>query len=503
MSVDVRQSPTAPSTVPDTVPASWVYRPKFPTPDLLAFVRDFIPAEPAWDGQEGPRARLIYAPGMVAVSLNNLARREKAIERGRPWAIDRMMWVDGVQQLERTSEHMGGRAATISLQVAIHTAEHEKAGTEPGACDGTCPHWPQKPPPRQEITHWSSKSRGRMWKTLHQVDYGTTKAGRPWIRPGRPPTMVTLTYPGDWYAAAPTGKDAKRHWNAFIRRYERAWKEPFVCIWKEEFQRRGAPHFHFQMIVPLGKAAAGRHKGLRFREWLSETWADVVAAQDPEDRENNRKYGTKVNSKDGLKARNPADVAHYFSKHGSFRKKEYQNNVPLEWQGPGRGPGRFWGVRGLRKLVYAVELSAADAVQAARMLRRWADARGITRERAAPRVKAGRARSDQAAVIGLAGMAYADHRPRLTLTPDGALTWRNTPVSDHVRVRPTRGPAQYMRGGAGWVSTKDGAVMAEQVGRFLAHRYEQRRAELLAEDRERSRARYVEHVLNRRDRPPP
>jgi hypothetical protein len=64
--------------------------------------------------------------------------------------------------------------------------------------------------------------------------------------------MLTLTYPGDWLAVAPNGEAVKRHLAALAKRYERVWGEPLVCIWKLEFQARGAPHFHLSTTPPMG-----------------------------------------------------------------------------------------------------------------------------------------------------------------------------------------------------------------------------------------------------------
>ena len=56
--------------------------------------------------------------------------------------------------------------------------------------------------------------------------------------------------------------------------FERAWKRKLIGVWKREFQRRGAPHYHILMVPPHGTV-----NGLGFREWLSQTWASIVGAQ--------------------------------------------------------------------------------------------------------------------------------------------------------------------------------------------------------------------------------
>jgi len=501
------------------VPDNWAFKPRFPSGDLLDAARDFLPAQPAWGsakdsgartlaelsdqiGPEGPRYRVWFSPGAVGVQRKNLARREKSGEHGRAWATDRMMWVDGVQQLVRTNEHLGGRATTISLQVAIHTAEHEKAGTKPDACDGTCPHWPQKPPPRQEIYEWSSKSHANMWQAMHQIDFHTDARGQRWMRPGRVPAMVTLTYPGDWYALAPTGRHCKRHLRMFLRRYRRAWGEPLIGPWKLEFQRRGAPHIHILTLPPYGRARAGRRAGMTFKTWLSHTWADVCGAQGDE-YDRHVRAGTGVDPQEGRRMQDPRKTAVYFSKHSAFRAKWYQNQVPVEWQGPGRGPGRFWGYWGLRRIVHAVELLADDAIAAARLLRRWAHAQGVTRVAKHARTPGGRARSDHSGVIGLAGAQYAESRPVLARDPDGRIVWRDQPVAPTVRLRQSRSRVRRLRSGSGWVSVNQGADFASQLADWLTKRYAQERDQVHADYAQRLRDALFAVALNREHLPSP
>ena len=56
-------------------------------------------------------------------------------------------------------------------------------------------------------------------------------------------------------------------------------------IWKLEFQRRGAPHFHILIAQPSGDLRT-------FRAWLSEAWAEVVGHTDAHQRELHRRAGT-------------------------------------------------------------------------------------------------------------------------------------------------------------------------------------------------------------------
>jgi hypothetical protein len=196
---------------------------------------------------------------------------------------------------------------------------------------------------------------------LVSLDYSTlVEAG--------PAAMVTLTYPGEWLSVAPNGRAAKAHLRALQLRWRRRWGAPLVGIWKLEFQRRGAPHFHILARLPV---AAGTSGVGEFLSWLSITWASVVGHADAGERARHVLAGTGVDWREGLRASDPRRVAVYFLKHGMLSGKEYQNCVPLAWQEPGQGPGRFWGVWGLPSVVREVPVTYAQALRISRTVRRW------------------------------------------------------------------------------------------------------------------------------------
>lgn len=64
--------------------------------------------------------------------------------------------------------------------------------------------------------------------------------------------MLTLTYSDDWVTVAPTAEAAMEHFTALCKRYQQAWGEPLICVWKKEFQERGAPHCHLSTAPPMG-----------------------------------------------------------------------------------------------------------------------------------------------------------------------------------------------------------------------------------------------------------
>lgn len=379
--------------------------PRYPTrAEVIAATREF-PAEPAWDGHEGPRPRITVGPGVVRVSRRDLARRERTAER----AID-------------------ARAKKVDLIAARLLASGEM---------------PQEPKPQREITSWSRKSRTNMLLAIMELDFA------PMMVAGRPPAMVTLTYPGDWLTVAPNGAAAKRHLQEFRHRWFRAWGERPYAIWKLEFQHRGAPHFHLLMVPPQGMAQTGSGAGLPFKQWLSVTWADIVSHPDPQEYVKHLAAGTGVDFAEGMRYADPKRAGVYFGKHGSFARKDYQHCVPLEWQGPGDGPGRFWGYWNLRRIAAGVEVDGPTATWAARLLRRRSRAQRALRELRVPRTRGGRVIPVTYDVIGLAGAQLVASR-----TPGRRRK---------VRRRVTRIGDR----GAGWLMVNNGPRFAAQIATYI------------------------------------
>lgn len=378
----------------DLTPADLdIWSPAFPSADLVHQAAEFLPERDNWDGSEGPRPQILIAPGCVTITWPDAARRERTIER------------------EQT------RKRRQADEMAAYFAEHGE--------------FPDDPDPSRVIIGWSRKSRSNFVHRLCQLDYAPMLNDKTRIA-----AMITLTYPGDWLTVAATGRAVKKHLEAFKMRYERAWGTKPMGIWKLEFQRRGAPHFHILMVPCHG--FAGQHRkgkqrngvgdGLTFQHWLSAVWADIVAHPDPVQRMKHEAAGTGLDFAEGLRASDPRRVAVYFLKHGQASAKEYQHVVPEEWQEPGKGPGRFWGYWGLEPVVAGREVEPGTAVQAARILRRWAASQGTTRQVRVPRVdtKTGR-----------------------------------------VRFRSVRRPVRRMPAGAGWVAVNDGAAFGSALARAL------------------------------------
>ena len=221
------------------------------------------------------------------------------------------------------------------------------------------------PSKRKAISQWSPKSRANMVARFSSLDYTEMFSKSDPI-----PVMLTLTYPGDWLTVAPTAKASKAHLANFKKRFEREYKVPFYGLWRAEFQRRGAVHFHVFCVAPVAVP--------RFRDWVAKTWADVVAHPVPSERAKHLKAGTAVDYALGSTADSPKRIAVYFAKHSSPNtgKKEYQNHPPLEWTARGT-VGRFWGYWHLTPKSEFVELLNGDAILASRIIRRWHRAKRV------------------------------------------------------------------------------------------------------------------------------
>lgn len=386
-----------------------LWKPGFPSPEMVNSAAALWEPVP-WNSGEGPRTVLYISPGVISVRRIDFAKRERRLER---------------------AEQKRQRDGDLRVQMLLRGEE-----------------WVQ-PEPVREVTEWSADSVANMVERLGQLDW-TPVARDEW-----PPAAITLTYPGGdndhWLTVAPDGKTVKKHIDKFDKRYIRAWGMPVVYCWKFEFQRRGAPHYHLFGVTPLPGAKAGEHRrvaaaaelaaweaagcpgrrpkryrpavgdGLGFREWVAAVWSDIVDDPDPVEQEKHLQVGTRVDWIEGMRYSDPKRLAVYFSKHGSFSDKAYQNVVPEAWQAKGKGPGRFWGYKGLNPAVAAVPIDDEPGVWIERISRRWSRAQGgtkqldgktvrtpVTRQARVPRYRGGRevVESSYPEIIGLAGAQF-------------------------------------------------------------------------------------------------
>jgi hypothetical protein len=385
------------AAVPDAPPdLSELWRTRFPEPDDVSGAAARFPGYAdrprrcsdtglpglTQDYRTGPVPRLLISPGVLRVEVADLGKREATAVRD---LYKRAQRADLAAADWRMRQARAGRSmlSTVAL-LAPDVLDSDGWGDfrrdrdrqlEALALQTGIPlavRWSSR-----VITQWSRKSRSRMVRTLAELDYSAI------VKAGRVPCFLTLTLPDAWETVAPTGKEFKRFVAMLRRRWERAWDEPLIGIWKLEFQRRGAPHLHVFTVTPLGMVAgeARRNRDQRYRpavgdglygnRWLLAVWADIVDHPDPENRRLHEQAGTRVDIAEGLRMTDPKRVCVYFSKHGTFRDKEYQHIVPPAWREPDAGPGRFWGYWGLEKVTEPVELTFDERLAVARTLRRY------------------------------------------------------------------------------------------------------------------------------------
>jgi hypothetical protein len=299
---------------------------------------------------EGRSWRLRLAPGVVGMRTYDVNAAEKTAERTEQRRQDRVVKVQQKPDHEWKEDADGVYRLVDGYDLVLEPESVERGST-------------------REITEFSARSRSRMVETVGSLDFSE------WSQSDGALAMVTLTLPAatteTWLAVAPDGKTFKKLLKRFQDRWRRAiGQDKWRCLWKLEFMRRGAPHWHALMRVP---ALVGSET---FEEWLSRTWCEVVDHPDPEERAKHLKAGTAVDFS-GKEFSDPRRISQYFLGHSSKTTdgKEYQHIVPEAWQAPGKGPGRFWGNPGLTKAVVEIDLTEADANRAARILRKVKRAR--------------------------------------------------------------------------------------------------------------------------------
>lgn len=450
-----RETPGVVTVVPDTVPdLGDLWRTRFPEPDRVAEAEACYPAWPhpvkglrelSAPYQTGPVPRLLISPGVLRIEVADLGRRAATDERARrKQAQARNQAVSD----ERYRQARVTWAALTALEI-LDPGVVGTYGWAPFARDrdeqlARMVDQVKLPPvvklSQRVIAEWSRKSRSRMVRTFAELDYSAI------VKSGRLPCFLTLTLPDKWLEVAPSGKEFKRFCAMLRRRWERAWDEPLIGLWKLEFQRRGAPHLHVFTVMPVGMQAGEGRKarderyrkavgdGKQLTSWLKVVWADIVDHPDEEERRRHERAGTRVDIAEGLRMTDPKRVCTYFSKHGTFHDKEYQNIVPPAWRERGKGPGRFWGYWGLEKSTVAVELTFGELPQVARTLRRY-----------------GRAESR-----GRGGMIQRDVRRGVAVTT-GRRRFR----------RVKRRVPDRLRSCSGFVCCNDGPRLAEALSRLV------------------------------------
>ena len=184
---------------------------------------------------------------------------------------------------------------------------------------------------RGQIKEFSRASKKRILYRLNEMDRQVISKGM----------FVTLTYPKDY----PTFAGAKLDLQNWLKRLKR--KYPSAgWFWREELQKRGAPHFHVLIL------------GVKFipNQWVARSWYDVCGQLCPE----HLKAGTEIKRVKSYK-----ECTAYFSKRlANYISKESPADID--------NPGRFWGVGGNWQAFLAVlkhlELTRSEMARLARFL---------------------------------------------------------------------------------------------------------------------------------------
>ncbi len=193
---------------------------------------------------------------------------------------------------------------------------------------------------RKEICSYSWKSRKKFYESLLTIDWENIPSDT--IR------EAVLTYPSLY---PKDGLIIKEQLHSMVKRLNRfaSGYGDISIIWKLEFQRRGAPHYHLVLVT-------GKEVPIKlFREWLSKAWNEIVSdwlrekgslteEEFKEMKEKHLKAGIELAGVRKNKLGLMTYLALYISK-GKCKAKEYQHEVPEEFQ----NVGRWWGFYGRKK----------------------------------------------------------------------------------------------------------------------------------------------------------
>ncbi|MEZ5411225.1 MAG: hypothetical protein R2761_24560 [Acidimicrobiales bacterium] len=220
------------------------------------------------------------------------------------------------------------------------------------------------------IREFSSRSRRRLREAVAEIDWADAVRSVSEAT-GQPARLmfVMLSYPGDWRRWAPDPDECVGHLEALYKRLARKLSRRLgvtvrvPCVWKREFQRRGAPHFHLVLVVPHVL------DGEPLRNWLSREWYDVVGSGD----ERHLRAGIRVDAVRGFEASDPARIASYLAGYlgpdERLGDKEVQHQVPEGWATASGSVGRWWSVRGVSRVRVEVRITRRQMIEVQRLLR--------------------------------------------------------------------------------------------------------------------------------------
>lgn len=358
-----------------------------------------------WQGEEGPRWRITVSPGSVQIGTRDYGRINRSTEK---------------------------RIAAAMRQTVDMTLELER------------------PSKRGTIDDFSQKSRARMTRRLCTLDY------TPLFTEDSKPGLITLTLPHDWESVAPTAEAFKAIVNRFRSAYSYGWGDMLRGVWKMETQYRQAcarngchdpraPHLHILTAIPQG---VDLRKGRPFEEWLSDTWTrSIRPSKTPDDGKvhfdgvdaqakpcacsewcRSLSAGTGVDYEETLRYADAKRIAVYFTKHGTFGNKEYQNRMPDAWRTAEEGGARFWGYWGIRPAEGVQETDEETAIKVARHLRKLHDSQGYVRKETVWRSRPASSSASSGVDVTAAANGVENETQHYRSSRVGLIGWDFSPV---------------------------------------------------------------------------
>jgi hypothetical protein len=247
---------------------------------------------------------------------------EEEFEKKNGFPLSWKMW-EVRQKLFRTYNEV-----SYWMEVSPHALVIKKSEFRPPV---------RRSPKRSDIVEYSMKSRKRFFEALLAMDWGKIESDN--VR------ELTLTYPSIY---PKDGQVLKNHLDVYAKRIK-LFGEKFGGIafpWKMEFQRRGAPHFHLILVsgspIPLEE----------LRAWALTSWSNHVAKwimsldgysekEKIDAIENHKKAGIEA---DKVRKNTKSLVCYlvWYIGKGKGKAKEYQHEIPEEYE----NVGRWWGFYG-------------------------------------------------------------------------------------------------------------------------------------------------------------
>jgi hypothetical protein len=178
---------------------------------------------------------------------------------------------------------------------------------------------------RGVITEFSNRSRRRLLERCARLDLNSITRAKKCV-------FITLTY-GQLF---PDTDTAKKHLRAFLERIRRAYPQA-SAIWRLEYQKRAAPHFHLMLFeLPFIP-----------KEKITEAWGEIVGIEFWDtSHEKIREPMTRIEM-----IHNPRHVIAYVSKY--IAKVEKADALSGFNVVPYLHAGRFWGVFNGENLPFA------------------------------------------------------------------------------------------------------------------------------------------------------